>query len=262
MDNKRNLFAAVWPPVLVLAILIVSWDLIVRFGLVYEWLIPSPLAVITEIFVGWDRLSMHLLATLKLALIGLILGSLTGVLLAMIFHFVPFLRRGLYPLVILSQNIPTIVIYPILTMLLGFNMLPKVLLLISVCFFPTCMGMLGGLTEADSKLKNYMEMIGAKRIHIFRHVELPASVSGLFSGLKIAATYSVMSAVVAEWINPTVGLGGYLMISSKGYMPARVFAALLFIILLSILLFGVIGWIESYLMKWKPRREQVKNAEH
>lgn len=262
MDSKRKIASTIWPPLLAIVILFVSWELIVRFGLVFEWLIPSPISVFQEIIEGWSRLSMHLQATLKLALIGLILGSLTGIGLAVVFHFIPILRRALYPLVILSQNIPTIVIYPILTMLLGFNFLPKVLLIISVCFFPTCMGMLGGLTEADSKLKNYMHMIGAKRMHIFRHIELPASISGLFSGLKIAASYSVMSAVVAEYINPTVGLGGYLIISSKGYMPERVFAALFFIVALSIILFWLIGWLESYLLKWKPKKEAVKDAEH
>jgi len=262
MDNKRKILSNIWPPVLVIILLFVCWELIVRSGLVFDWLIPSPIAVFKEVIVGWSRISIHLFATLKLSLIGLVLGSLTGIVLAIIFHFVPVLRRALYPLVILSQNIPTIVIYPILTMLFGFNMLPKIMLLISVCFFPTCMGMLGGLTEADSKLKNYMEMLGAKKGQIFRHVELPASISGLFSGLKIAATYSVMSAVVAEWINPTVGLGGYLIISTKGYMPARVFAALFFIVALSLVLFWIIGLIESYLLKWKPKKERVKHAEH
>lgn len=262
MDSKRKLFSSIWPPILAILLLFICWELIVRFGLVYEWLIPSPISVIQEIFVGWSRLSMHLAATLKLAIIGLVLGSAIGIVLAIVFHFVPFLRKALYPLVILSQNIPTIVIAPILTMLLGYNMLPKVLLIISVCFFPTCMGTLGGLTEADNKLKNYMEMLGAKRMQIFRHVEFPAAISGMFSGLKIAASYSVMSAVVAEWLNPNVGLGGYLIISSKGYMPERVFAALFFIVALSLVLFWLIGWLESYLLKWKPRKETVKNAEH
>ena len=260
MDNKAKFWSLLWPPALTILLLFVVWDLVVRFELVYSWLIPSPMDVFREIVEGWSRLSMHLAATLQLSLIGLALGSLLGIALAFIFHFVPLLRRALYPIVILSQNIPIIVIAPILTMLLGFNLLPKVLLIMSVCFFPTCMATLGGLTEADAKLQNYLKMIGATRMHIFRHVELPASISGMFSGLKIAASYSVMSAVVAEYLNPKVGLGGYLILSIKGFMPERVFAALFFIVLISLALFWIIGMIEQLFVRWKPRKERAAHA--
>jgi len=197
----------------------------------------------------------HWLATMQLTLLGFVGGSLFGIALAMLLHFIPIARRAMYPVLILSQNIPVIVIAPILTMLLGFGMMPKVLLIVLVCFFPICIAMLGGLAQVDYSLNNYMSMIGSSKWQTFIHLELPSALSNLFSGLKIAASYSVLSAVVAEWLSPKVGLGGYMILSSRGYMPERVFAAVLLIVMTSLLLFWLVTLVETLCIRWRPRKE-------
>ena len=140
-------------------------------------------------------------------------------------------------------------------MLLGFGLFPKVLLIVLVCFFPICIAMLGGLAQVDHSLKNYMGMIGSSKWQQFVHLELPSSLSSLFSGLKIAASYSVLSAVVAEWLSPKLGLGGYMILSSRGYLPERVFAAVLLIVFTSLLLFWIVGLVERMILRWQPRKE-------
>ncbi|GIP14497.1 nitrate ABC transporter permease [Paenibacillus montaniterrae] len=255
MENKRALWRSLLPPVIMLAVIFTVWELIVRFELVYSWLIPSPLGVLKEMAIGWERLLEHWLATMQLTVLGFLGGAVCGILLGMVLHFVPLVRQAMYPVLILSQNIPVIVIAPILTMLLGFGLLPKVLLIILVCFFPICIAMLGGLAQVDQGLRNYMGMIGSSRWQQFVHLELPSSLGSLFSGLKIAASYSVLSAVVAEWLSPKVGLGGYMILSSRGYMPERVFAAVLLIVLTSLLLFWLVSLVERLLVRWRPRKE-------
>lgn len=254
MGNKQSRWSNIWPPVVTLLLIGIVWELIVRMKLVYVWLIPSPTGVFEGMIADWPRLMMHLAATLKLTLIGFIGGALAGFLLATLLHFLPVVRKGLYPVLILSQNIPVIVIAPILTMLLGYGMMPKILLIILVCFFPICIAMLGGLAQADHQLKNYLRMIGASKWHLFIHLELPSALTNLFSGLKIAVSYSVLSAVVAEWLAPKVGLGGYMILSSRGYMPERVFAAVLLIVLMSLLLFWIVSFIESRFVHWRPKK--------
>lgn len=255
MDSKKRIWSSIWPPAAMLLLIVIVWELIVRFELVYSWLIPSPIGVAAEMVKSWSRLMEHWLATMQLTLLGFMGGALCGILLAMLLHFIPIVRLAMYPVLILSQNIPVIVIAPILTMLLGFGMMPKVLLIVLVCFFPICIAMLGGLAQIDYSLSNYMGMIGSSRWQAFVHLELPSSLSSLFSGLKIAASYSVLSAVVAEWLSPKVGLGGFMILSSRGYMPERVFAAVLLIVMTSLLLFWLVSFIERMCIRWRPRKE-------
>ncbi|MEK4250330.1 ABC transporter permease [Paenibacillus sp. FSL W7-1287] len=255
MDSRKRLWSSIWPPALMLLLIFIVWEFIVRYELVYSWLIPSPIGVGQEMINSWSRLMEHWLATMQLTLLGFVGGALSGIALAMLLHFIPIIRRAMYPVLILSQNIPVIVIAPILTMLLGFGMLPKVLLIVLVCFFPICIAMLGGLAQIDYSLNNYMRMIGSNKWQTFIHLELPSALSNVFSGLKIAASYSVLSAVVAEWLSPKVGLGGFMILSSRGYMPERVFATVLLIVMTSLLLFWLVTLLERLCIRWRPRKE-------
>lgn len=254
MANKQSRLSNVWPPVVTILLIGIVWELIVRLELVYSWLIPSPTGVVQSMITDWSRLSEHLAATSKLTLIGFTGGAIAGFVLAAVLHFLPIVRKGLYPVLILSQNIPVIVTAPILTMLLGYGIMPKIFLIILVCFFPICIATLGGLAQADHQLKNYLSMIGASKWHQFIHLELPSALTNLFGGLKIAVSYSVLSAVVAEWLSPKVGLGSYLILSSRGYMPDRVFASVLLIVLMSLLLFWIVSFIESRCVHWRPKK--------
>lgn len=254
--NKSNSkWSNIWPPTMMILLILIVWELIVRFELVYSWLIPSPIGVASEIISIWPRLMEHLLATLKLTTLGFLGGTAAGFVLAAILHFLPWVRKAIYPVLILSQNVPVIVTAPIITMLLGYDLFPKVLLIVLVCFFPICIAMLSGLAQSDYALQNYMRMIGSTRWQLFVHLQLPSSLTNLFAGLKIAASYSVLSAVVAEWLSPKIGLGGFMILSSRGYMPERVFAAVFFIVLTSLVLFWIVSFIERCCIRWRPEQE-------
>lgn len=198
---------------------------------------------------------MHTEATMLLTLIGFVGGSAVGFVLAALLHLIPGIRKPMYPLLVLSQNIPVIAIAPILTMLLGWGLLPKALLVIMVCFFPITVAMLNGLMNTDAQLRNYLQMIGIGRWQLFWKLELPHAIVHLFSGLKIAASYSVMSAVIAEWLGTNKGLGAFMIISSKGFMPDRVFASVAIIVVLSLTLFGLVTLAERLVIRWRPKKE-------
>ncbi|MDF2838053.1 MAG: nitrate transporter permease, partial [Paenibacillus sp.] len=142
MASKKRQWATIWPPAAVLGALIALWQAAATFGLVDAWRIPAPIAVAREAVGIWPRLMMHTWATLKLTLIGFASGSAAGFALAALLHLLlgvrlgVYVRRGVYPLLILSQNVPIVVLGPILTMMFGYGLLPKVLLVMMVCFFP------------------------------------------------------------------------------------------------------------------------------
>lgn len=259
MDNKRNLWSRVWPPALVLGILVACWQAAVSFALVKDWMIPSPVEVVKAAFSSnvWPRLMEHTGATLGLTAIGFAGGTAAGFVLAALLHLLPGVRRGIYPLLILSQNVPIVILGPIMTMLFGYGLLPKALLVMLVCFFPVCIAMLGGLTGTDESLRNYMRMIGSGKWTLFWRLELPSALQSLFSGLKIAASYSVLSATFAEMLSPKMGLGGYMVLSTRGYMPERAFASAILIIMISLVLFGLIALVERAVIRWRPGKGEA-----
>lgn len=260
MDNKtrgklRAAWSRIWPPAAVAAVFLALWQAAVAFGWVASWRIPAPMAVVAEAVHIWPRLMMHTGATLRLALAGFAAGTAAGFGLAALLHLLPGVRRGVYPLMVLSQSVPIVVLAPIMTMLFGYGLLPQLLLVMLVCFFPVAVAMMSGLANTDPALSHYMRMIGAGRWTLFWRLELPNSIVHLFSGLRIAASYSVVSAVFAEQLSPKTGLGGFMVLSARGFMPERSFAAALLIIAISLALFGLIAWAERLIIRWRPAKK-------
>ncbi|PZD93275.1 ABC transporter permease [Paenibacillus sambharensis] len=246
-----------WPPLAVILLFLLAWQGVVMYGGIKPYLLPSPVQVVQEALSDkvWPRLVEHTLATAQRTLLGLSLGTAAGIVLSMLLHLVPGARRGLSPMLILSQNIPIIVLGPLLMIWLGFGELPKIVLIVLVCFFPVTVAMMTGLRQSDPRLANYLAMIGAGRWTMFRRLELPGAVPYLFSGMKIAAAYSVTSAIVAEWLGAKSGLGYFIKLSASGFFTARVLAATGIIVLFSLLLYMLVAAAERWFVRWKPQGE-------
>lgn len=238
-----------------LLLLFILWELLVYITATPMWLLPAPSDVIKEIYNGFGEFYGHLISTMKLTLLGLSIGCSVGLFIAIILYRLPKANQVLYPLLILSQNIPTIVLAPLLIIWFGFGLLPKLIVISLVCFFPIVVASMDGFRQTAPELKHYMEMIGATRNQIFWKLEMPHALPSIFSGLKIAATYSVMGAVISEWLGAKQGIGVYMTLAQSSFRIDRVFVAIFFIMLLSLLLFGVIRLVEKLMVK--GRKEGV-----
>jgi ABC-type nitrate/sulfonate/bicarbonate transport system permease component len=124
-----------WRPIIVLLLFFFLWEILVKKTNVPEWLLPAPSKIIKEMITGWESFSGHLLATTKLGFSGFAIGVCIGLLTAVLLHVVPFVRESVYPLLILSQNVPVIVLAPLLVIWFGFGVLPKMIVITLVCFF-------------------------------------------------------------------------------------------------------------------------------
>ncbi|KGR77284.1 ABC transporter permease [Ureibacillus manganicus] len=235
--------------VLFLLFLFILWEALVRITETPMWLLPAPSDVIKEAVIGFDTFSVHILSTVYLAILGLVIGCSVGLLIAIILYRLPKVNELLYPLLILSQNIPTIVLAPLLIIWFGFGMMPKLMIISLVCFFPIVVASMDGFRQTAPELKHYMQMVGASRNQIFWKLEFPHSLPSIFSGLKIAATYSVMGAVISEWLGAKKGVGVYMTLAQSSFRIDRVFVAIFFVMLLSIVLFGMIRAIEKVVVK-------------
>lgn len=241
-----------------LLLLLLLWEFSVKIIEIEEWLLPSPLQIINEGISEWSRFYPHLLSTIQLSLTGFLIGVSIGILTAVILHLVPFIRESVYPLLILTQNIPTIVLAPLLVIWFGFGALPKIIVITLVCFFPITIAALDGFRQATPELKQYMYMAGATKRQLFWKLEFPFSLPSIFSGLKISATYSIMGAVISEWLGAQSGIGVYMTLASSSYRTDRVFMAIFWIMVLSLLFFAVIKLSEKLVVRWQYKGEIAK----
>ncbi|MBB6675505.1 ABC transporter permease [Cohnella nanjingensis] len=219
-----------------------------------RYTLPAPWDIARRMAEDGPRLLDQTWSTLRLALKGIGLGIALGIGSAIVFHLIPGVRSALSPIIIITQNIPLIALGPLLIIWFGFGLLPKLILLALVCYFPIAWSMLAGLGQAEPHLREYLAMIGASRLEVLRRLELPASLPYLFSGLKITATYSITSAIVAEWLGASEGIGHYLVLKSKGYDTTSVFAAIVCIVTLSLAFYGLAVLLERLAIRWRPGR--------
>lgn len=240
---------------MVLLLILIIWELAVRLAKVPGWLLPSPSAIFLEGINDWTSFLPHLVSTIKLSLLGLLIGSGIGFLTAILLHLIPAFESAFYPLLILSQNVPIIVLAPLLIIWFGFGLLPKLIVITLVCFFPITVAALDGFKQTTPELKSYMIMAGAKRLQLFQKLEFPFALPAIFSGLKISATYSVMGAVISEWLGAKSGIGVYMTLASSSFQTAKVFVAIFIIMILSLLFIAIITLFERRWIRWQRKGE-------
>ncbi len=245
-----------WRPILVLLLLFGLWEAAVRFFQIEDWLLPSPSAILAEATASWDTFFVHFVATTKLSVVGFLIGSAVGLLIAVTLHRIAFFRESIYPLLILSQNIPTIVLAPLLVVWFGFGIMPKLIVITLVCFFPITVACLDGFRQTSPELKHFMQMSGSTKRQMFWKLEWPYALPSIFSGLKISATYSVMGAVISEWLGSKEGIGVYMTMASRSFRTDRVFVAIFAIMALSLLFFIVIKLLEKWCIRGQSKEEK------
>lgn len=239
-----------WRPLLAILIFVVLWQVSVRIFHIETWLLPAPTDILAEGRASWDEFVPHLYSTVKLTVIGFTIGVTFGLVVAVILHVFTGIRETFYPFLILSQNIPTIVLAPLLVIWFGFGIFPKLIIATLACFFPVAISALGGFQQTNKELVHYMKMMGATKSQLFWKLELPHSIPAIFSGLKIAATYSVMVAVVSEWLGAQQGVGVFMTLATSSFRTPRVFVAIIVVMVLSLAFFGMIALLERMLLRW------------
>lgn len=242
-----------WQPILAIFVFLFIWELSVRLFQIEEWLLPSPTRIIEEFGKVWPQFVPHLQSTIFLAVCGFLIGATVGLLVAMLLHLFKPVRDTFYPFLILSQNIPIIVLAPLLVIWFGFGSLPKFIVITIACFFPIAVSALSGLQQTNRDMYHYMSMMGASKKQLFLKLELPHAIPSIMAGLKIAATYSVMAAVISEWLGAQKGIGVFMTLAVSSYKTSRVFVAIIVTMALSLLFFGIIVLIEKYLVRWKQK---------
>ena len=242
-------------PIAAIAVLLLIWQGVSMLGLVPSFMLPSPVQVVKAFVDDFPLLLRHTGVTLSETFIGMVIGIAVGFVLALLMDRFSWLRKALYPLIVLTQTIPTVAIAPLLVLWFGYEMLPKIILIVLVVFFPVAVNLLDGYQSADADTIRLLRSMGAGNGQVFRYVKFPAALGHFFSGLKIAVSYAVVSAVISEWLGGFNGLGVYMTRVKKAYAFDKMFAVIFLISALSLLLMWLVKVIQKKVMPWENRKE-------
>jgi putative hydroxymethylpyrimidine transport system permease protein len=188
--------------------------------------------------------------TVKELVLGILLGVCVAAALALVIHFSTILRRALYPLLVASQAVPIVLVAEVLVIWLGFGLGPKLVIVGVVTFFPVVVTTLASLEATDPELIKLMRTFGASRIQIFRHVEAPAALPGLFTGTKLAAVFAVTGVVFAEQSGSNSGLGYLFTVSIDQLQAPVAFAAVTLLVAFAVGVFALLSAAQRWLLPW------------
>jgi ABC-type nitrate/sulfonate/bicarbonate transport system permease component len=247
-------------PALLVAILVSAWQIAASSGFLAEllnlesFLLPSPSEVASSLWENRSLLVENAWVTLREVVLGFGCGLLAGLGFAAVLHFSETLRRASYPLLVASQAIPIVAIAPILIVIFGFGIWPKLAIVALICFFPITVNALDGLRSVDPEAIKLMRTLDGSRWQIFQRVEAPTALPFAFSGAKIAIAVAVIGAVFAEWAASSVGVGGLGALIRQDnalLQTSRLFAEVFVLAAMAMGLFGLLALVERRVVTWR-----------
>ena len=254
MKKQRNI-NKVLPSFLLLTSLLIIWEIASYKEVVASYMLPAPTQIICAFVNDIDLILVHTKTTLIEAFLGLSFGIIIAFITSIAMDRFRVLYQMFYPFIIVSQTIPTIALAPLLVLWFGYDLTPKIILVILTVFFPLTIGLLNGYKSVDKDALQLMKVMGANEYQIYRHLKLPSTLPYFFAGLQIAVTYSIIGAVVAEWLGGFEGLGVYMTRVRKAYAFDKMFAIIFFISIISILLMLLVIWAKKKCMPWKQNEQ-------
>ena len=258
-SRLRRIARVVLPPLIFAIVVLTLWQLYAVFGDIKESSLPKPTQVAQALWENREMLIENAWVTIKEILLGFTLAIIIGVSMALLIRSSKTAERAVYPWLVVSQMVPIPAIAPILVIWTGFDMRPKVLVIALVSFFPIAVNMIDGLRAADPELLNLLKTLKANAWQRFRKAQLPASLPFLFSGLKVAAAFSVIGAVFAEWVGASEGLGYLVLVLNNQTATTDMFAVIVSLSMIGIGLFLIVSIVERLLLPWYYESREVES---
>jgi ABC-type nitrate/sulfonate/bicarbonate transport system permease component len=252
--RASTLLRGVLTPIVSIALVFLLWDLIIRGFAVETFVAPSPGETLDALRENWSTLWPLALETIRETVYGFLVGAALGFALAVVMAQLRILQGLIYPVLIVSQAVPIVAIAAPLVILLGFGIAPKIVIVAWIVFFPVAVNVLDGLANVDRDLLSLAKAMGGSRSRVFLHIRLPATVSPLYTGLKIGATYAVTGAVIGELVASTgSSLAGFQRAANSSLDTPAVWAAMLLMTVIGISWFLLVVGLEYLTTPWRHR---------
>ena len=254
-SRRRQLWRTRFMPGIGIAILLFAWWAIVTGLNVKPFIAPSPQLVLQTLFEKRSVLLSNLIPTALEAAGGFFLGNLVAILIATVFVHNKTLNDIFFPVALMLNSIPVVAKAPVLVLLMGNGVEPKIAIAALVCFFPSLVNMVRGLNSPNPQALELMRVLSASKTEVFFKLRLYSSLPYLFSALRISASMAVIGAVVGEWIGATVGIGALIIQATFNFDSALLYSAIVMSAVLSGSFFLIVALVERAVVKWQP--EQV-----
>jgi NitT/TauT family transport system permease protein len=251
--HQANRFA----PALFFIGLVILWELVCQLGNVPNYILPSPSAIISAFFdVEFSRWMTHLWATLRVALMGFVLSICIALPLSIGMMRSELMNRVLYPALIVIQSTPVVAVAPLIIVLLGTDDPSRVLITCLITFFPLVVSTTTGMLETPPEMIELSQSLRAPRYRETWQIRIPYAIPHIFSGLRVSITLAIIGAVVAEFVAAEEGLGYFIQFSTSFFKIPQAFAGLIFLSVISLLLFKSIQWIQAWWFPWSlPKKK-------
>ena len=247
---QRVLLSAWVRPVLLVALLLVAWDLAIRLFRIPPYLIPSPWSVVQQLVNEWPRLLKESIPTTYATLGGFALSIAFGIPMALMIAYSRTIESFVYPLLVFSQSVPKIAIAPLFVVWFGFGIIPKVIAAFMLGFFPIVVSTVMGFKSVDPDMLDLARSMKASRLATFLRISLPHALPSIFAGLKVSITLAVVGAVVGEFVGSNSGIGYLLQIANGNFDLPLMFAALTVLSAIGVVLFVAVDVVEKLMIPW------------
>ena len=246
-------FSTILPPLALTVATLAIWEAAIRLFKVPAFVLPAPSAIVAALIENRAALAVATQATAVEILFGFVLAAVVGVAVALVIVRFERFGRALYPLIVLFQTVPKVALAPIFILWFGYDLAPKILLIVVIAFFPVAIDMLAGLQSVEPSFVALMRSVGASKTEILRRVRIPHSLPHLMAGLKVAITFSVIGAIVGEFAGASAGLGYVIQFASTQLETPLVFAALVVVSVVGLVFYYLVEFAERVLVPWAPK---------
>mgnify|MGYP001168381319 FL=1 len=236
---------------IIAATIFTIWEFSCVYFSLPPFMLPPPSKIFISIFTNWDLLIKHASYTLVEILASIFIGTIIGVVTALTISSSERLKRWVMPILLASQSIPVFALAPLLILWLGYGMSSKIVIGVLIVFFPITSNFTDALNKVPQELIDAGKTIGLSKIQVFWKIKIPSSLPGLCSGIRVAACFAPIGAVVGEWIGGSTGLGSFMIYSNARLQTDNMFAALIILIFITITLYKVTDMILSKYVWWK-----------
>jgi NitT/TauT family transport system permease protein len=252
MVRRDRLASALLPTAFLLAFLVI-WQWLSTSGVVDEILVPAPTDVIDAFgrllntWFFWDATWV----TAQEALLGFVFGVLAAWILGTLIGLFPIVNRAIFPIVVAIEIVPRVALAPVFLSWFGFGIASKIVMAAAICFFPVLINVVLGLENVSKDARTLMRSFGASKWEEYRKLLLPASLPAIFASLKVAITFALTGAIVAEFVGANEGLGVLIRTFNFQLLVAEGFACILALSIMGLVFYGLTMLLESRIVFWR-----------
>lgn len=236
-------------PIMGISSILLAWQFLLPWSGVPVYIAPTPTQIFGVFVDQWPLLLSNFTPTFIEAISGFLIGNTAAVLLAVVFAYSRIIQAAYFPVILFFNTIPILALSPIIILIFGLGMTPKIIIAAVICFFPTLVNMIRGLTSSTQNEEELLRMLSATPWETFWRLRWPRALPMLFSSLRIASATAVIGAIVGEWIGADKGLGAMIIQATFNYQSDKLYAAIVMSSSLSIFLFLSIAAIERKVIK-------------